>query len=78
MIGMSYLVSSAGPTEFTIVDLQACRYIVGMRLHALIFACQAAIPFLSLSYQPKNEGFAGLRDARTVVGYFQPALLRKP
>ena len=26
-----------------------------MRLHGLIFACQTGIPFVSLSYQPKNR-----------------------
>lgn len=45
------------PEEFTSQYLQGCRYLVGMRLHALIFACQVAVPFLSLSYQPKNEEF---------------------
>ncbi|MEW6378192.1 MAG: polysaccharide pyruvyl transferase family protein [bacterium] len=34
-----------------------CRYFAGMRLHSLIFACQMGIPFLSLSYQPKNAEF---------------------
>jgi len=36
---------------------QNCRYIVGMRLHSTIFACQMGIPFISLSYQPKNDEF---------------------
>lgn len=43
--------------NFSVEYIHACRYLVGMRLHALIFACQAGIPFLSLSYQPKNAEF---------------------
>lgn len=38
-------------------SMASCRYLVAMRLHALIFACQMGIPFLSLSYQPKNREF---------------------
>ena len=37
--------------------LAASRYLIGMRLHSLIFACQMGIPFLSLSYMPKNHQF---------------------
>ena len=40
-------------TKFSPEDLGRCRFLVGMRLHSLIFACQMGIPFLSLSYQPK-------------------------
>jgi polysaccharide pyruvyl transferase WcaK-like protein len=45
------------PYFFSDEVFDACRYIVSMRLHGLIFACQKGIPFLSLSYQPKNEHF---------------------
>lgn len=45
------------PSEFSPARMAECRTIVSMRLHALIFACQMGIPFISLSYQPKNVGF---------------------
>jgi radical SAM protein with 4Fe4S-binding SPASM domain len=47
-----------GPMDDTIAlpnALQSCRYVIGMRFHSLVFACQMGIPFVSLSYQPKNE-----------------------
>jgi polysaccharide pyruvyl transferase WcaK-like protein len=43
--------------KFSPGSLATCRYLVGMRLHSLIFACQMGIPFISLSYMPKNEQF---------------------
>lgn len=33
------------------------KYLVGMRFHSIVFATQCGIPFVSLSYQPKNESF---------------------
>jgi polysaccharide pyruvyl transferase WcaK-like protein len=45
------------PTSFSPDLFNKTRYLVGMRLHSLIFASQVGIPFLSLSYQPKNVEF---------------------
>jgi len=39
-----------------------CKYFIGMRLHSLIFASQMGIPFISLSYQPKNIEFCKLLE----------------
>jgi polysaccharide pyruvyl transferase WcaK-like protein len=53
------------PTDFSQDILDKTRYLIGMRLHSIIFAMQAGIPFLSLSYQPKNVNFcvdSGLGD----------------
>lgn len=45
------------PISFSPELFIPARYFVGMRLHSLIFASQMGIPFLSLSYQPKNVAF---------------------
>lgn len=53
------------PDSFSPDLYRDCRYFVGMRLHSVIFACQMGIPFISLSYQPKNVQFCntlGLSD----------------
>lgn len=39
------------------IDFTGFRYLLGMRFHSIVFAVQTGIPFLSLSYQPKNENF---------------------
>ncbi len=33
------------------------HYLIGMRFHSIVFATQCGIPFISLSYQPKNAAF---------------------
>lgn len=45
------------PGSFSLIKFDQIRYLIGMRLHAIIFSVQCGIPFLSLSYQPKNIRF---------------------
>ena len=47
----------AVPAEWSFDLLARCRYLVGMRLHSLIFACQAGVPFVAIAYQPKCVEF---------------------
>lgn len=44
-----------------------------MRLHELIFTCHKGVPFLSLSYQPKNDRFCqALGLGELSVDIFRP------
>jgi polysaccharide pyruvyl transferase WcaK-like protein len=45
------------PSPFNINIYNNIRYLVGMRYHSIVFATQCGIPFISLSYQPKNINF---------------------
>jgi glycosyltransferase involved in cell wall biosynthesis/polysaccharide pyruvyl transferase WcaK-like protein len=60
------------PAAFAPEQIATNNYFVGMRLHGLIFSCQMGIPFLSLSYQPKNEAFCadlGLEKLSIPLGH---------
>ena len=45
------------PNRFDIGFYNDIRYLIGMRYHSLVFSTQCGIPFISLSYQPKNDTF---------------------
>jgi len=42
---------------FSLKPLKKSRYLISMRYHGLLFACQTGIPFISLSYERKNANF---------------------
>lgn len=45
------------PKKYDISLYKKSRYLVGMRLHSLIFATQIGMPFISLTYEPKNINY---------------------
>lgn len=47
------------PAE-TLSLISRMSFVVGMRLHALIFAASAGVPFVGVSYDPKVESFVRL------------------
>ena len=44
--------------------MAACGLVVGVRLHALIFAAMAGVPFVGIAYDPKIDGFVRQFGAR--------------
>jgi polysaccharide pyruvyl transferase WcaK-like protein len=43
--------------SFNINDLKQSQYLIGMRLHSLIFATQLGVPFIALSYASKINNY---------------------
>lgn len=46
--------------------IHGSKLVIGMRLHALIFAAKCHIPFIGISYDPKIDAFLKLYNKRTV------------
>jgi polysaccharide pyruvyl transferase CsaB len=71
------LASPASPSQAQAL-LAGCDLLLGMRLHSLIFAAKAGMPFLALDYDPKVRAFAesvGMEEWRLPVEDLEPAEL---
>ena len=55
----SAVVAAEGSTDQIYGWLRGCDLVLGMRLHALIFAATAGVPAVALSYDPKIDEVAG-------------------
>ena len=58
--------------------ISRCKLVVGMRLHALIFAASEHVPFTSLVYDPKVASFAALADQSCEVNVGSSVWMRWP
>ena len=57
------------PLEKYIHAVQGCRFFIGSRMHACIFALSSAVPTIGLAYQPK---FFGLFEQYEIRRYVYP------
>ena len=68
-----------GPEEVKAL-IASCDLVVGMRLHSVVFAAQAGVPIVALSYDPKVSALMkrlGLPEFDVPVGDIQPRRLRE-
>ena len=68
-----------GPEEVKAL-IASCHLVVGMRLHSVVFAAQAGVPIVALSYDPKVSALMkrlGLPEFDVPVGDIQPRRLRE-
>lgn len=88
-LGFARLAAAAMPVEAVIAPPMSarqllaltagCDLVIGMRLHALIFAALAGVPLVGISYDPKVDGLMeqlGLRAATSVERLDGSALSR--
>lgn len=55
------------PLEKYIHAVQGCRFFIGSRMHACIFALTSAVPTIGLAYQPKFFGLFDQYESRRYV-----------
>lgn len=61
-------VAHAGSPEEVFAQLAACKFVVGMRLHALIMAAAANVPAVAVNYDPKVAAFADSMGIKMLAG----------
>ncbi|WP_424949811.1 polysaccharide pyruvyl transferase CsaB [Deinococcus sp.] len=66
-------VMSSGDPVLALNTIAAAGYVVGVRLHAVILAAAAGVPFVGVSYDPKVAGFCADAGAPSVPTDFDAA-----
>ena len=64
-MGAEAVLSEARTPEEILTEIRGARAVLGMRLHALIFATASAVPVAAISYDPKIDAlmdYLGLSD----------------
>lgn len=60
------LVAAEEDPQRMLLTVSQCDLLVGMRLHALIYAANQSVPLLGLSYDPKIDQFLGRLGLRAI------------
>ncbi|ULH16502.1 polysaccharide pyruvyl transferase CsaB [Deinococcus sp. KNUC1210] len=71
-LGADEVISTSDPQR-ALDTIAAAGYVVGVRLHAVILAAAAGVPFAGVSYDPKVAGFCDDAGAASVGTDFDPA-----
>jgi polysaccharide pyruvyl transferase WcaK-like protein len=61
----------ASSFEKYILAIQSCRFFIGSRMHACIFALSSCVPCIGIAYQPKFFGLFEQYEIRRYVSPFQ-------
>lgn len=73
-LGADEVISTSDPV-LALHTIAAAGYVVGVRLHAVILAAAAGVPFAGVSYDPKVAGFCADAGAVSVGTNFDAAQL---
>jgi polysaccharide pyruvyl transferase CsaB len=71
-LGADEVISTSDPVR-ALQTIAASGYVVGVRLHAVILAAAAGVPFAGVSYDPKVAGFCSDAGAPSVPTNFEAA-----